>query len=344
MQTSNEQKRSWNPLVIVLALSGVFGLIFVLLASLYHGFPGASREGGSSSGGSALLGGGAVGVVEISGVIIDSKKTLAKLDRLAENDRVKAIVIRLNSPGGAVAPSQEIYQAIKNSKKPVVASMGSVAASGAYYIACGAQKIFANAGTLTGSIGVIMEFANLQKLYDWAKIQRYAIKTGKFKNIGAEYREMTPEEKGLLQDLVDDVLSQFRGVVSDGRGLSADQVRKVADGRIFSGAQAQALKLVDELGSIQDAIQEAGKLGQIKGKPAVVYMDKKKASIMDFLFEDASSSEGGSSSRGLGRSLGLKSLDRFFGILGHVVGPGLGVEDGADSALGLAPGIYWLWR
>ena len=345
MLNPDEKKRSWNPLTLVLALSGVFGLIFLLMAGLFR-FYSDSSPISQASGSSTLLGAGAVGVVEVSGVILDSKKVLAKLDRLAENDRVKAVVVRLNSPGGAVAPSQEIYQAIKDFKKPVVASMGSVAASGAYYIACGAKKVYANPGTLTGSIGVIMEFANLQKLYDWAKIQRYAVKTGKFKNIGAEYREMTPEEKTLLQSLVDDVLSQFTTAVSEGRSLTTEQVKEVADGRIFSGAQAKALHLVDELGTIQDAITEAGRLGQIKGKPAVIYTDKKKISILDFLMDDATHQENGSSgsSRLVGGWVGLKNLDHFFGLLNRAVDPSASMESESSQPVGLAPGLYWLWR
>src|SRR4029077_13140783 len=143
---------------------------------------------------------------------------------------VKAIVLRLNSPGGAVAPSQEIYQAVKNYKKPIVASMSSVAASGAYYVACGAKKVYANPGTITGSIGVIMEFANLEKLYEWAKIKRFSIKTGRFKDVGAEYREMTADERALLQNMVDDVLSQFTLAVSEGRNIPLETVKEIADG------------------------------------------------------------------------------------------------------------------
>ena len=169
---------------------------------------------------------------EINSVIMDSK-TLAQLKKFDEDKGVKAVVLRLNSPGGSVAPSQEIYEAVKDFKKPVVASMASVAASGVYYIAVGAPIIYANPGTITGSIGVIMEFANLEKLYEWAKIKRYVIKTGKFKDAGGEHREMTPEDRALLQGMIDDVLVQFKTAVAAGRKLSLEDVTKVADGRIF---------------------------------------------------------------------------------------------------------------
>lgn len=238
---------------------------------------------------SAPLEGDFVGLVDVEGVIFDSRKILKRLEELEEENQVKAIVLRLNSPGGAVAPSQEIYEAIKHCSKPVVASMASVAASGAFYIAMGAQKVFANPGTLTGSIGVIMEFANLQKLYEWAKIKRYSVKTGKFKDAGSEYREMTFEEKQLFQMMADDILEQFQAVVVEGRKLSKDQVSKIADGRVFSGRQALAQGLIDELGTFQDAVAWAGRLGKISGKPRVLEMKKKKA-LLQYLLDEGEDS------------------------------------------------------
>ena len=160
----------------------------------------------------------------------------------------------------------------------------------------GPKKIYANPGTITGSIGVIMEFANLSKLYDWAKIQRYSIKTGQFKDIGAEYREMAPDERALLQNMVDDVLVQFKTAVSTGRKLSMEDVTAIADGRIFSGSQAKKAHLVDELGTLDDAINEAGKMAGIKGKPNVVYPSNKKKRLLDFFMNqnDDDDSESGS--------------------------------------------------
>ncbi len=325
-----QEKRGWNPLTLVLILSAVFFLIFLVVSgALLVSKPSSGPRGPVSSG---LFGGGAVAVVELNGVILDSKKILQTLEHFEEDSDIKAVVLRLNSPGGAVAPSQEIYEAVKHYPKPVVASMASVAASGAYYIACGTKKIFANPGTLTGSIGVIMEFANLEKLYDWAKIKRYAIKTGKFKDAGAEYREMSAEDKKLLQDLVDNVLTQFKRAVSEGRKLSLAQVTLVADGRVFTGAQAKSEKLVDELGTLQDAIAEAGRMAKIKGKPQVVYQQKPKRRILEWLLDEKYDEKyGDEQSQSAALSKGsLRSLLNEW--LGETIGPRF------------SPGLYSIWN
>lgn len=329
-------KRGWSPLAIVLSLSGGFFLIFLLVSGILFYAP-KGIGGKSSAGGSgALFGADSVAVLELNGVIMDSKKILKKLKALDEDSEVKAVVLRLNSPGGAVAPSQEIYQAVKNFSKPVVSSMGSVAASGAYYVACGTKKIFANPGTITGSIGVIMEFANLSKLYEWAKVQRYSIKTGKYKDAGAEYRELTPEERGLFQNMVDDVLSQFKEAVSSGRKMTLPEVTAIADGRIFSGNQAKKAKLVDELGSLQDAANEAAKLAGIKGKPHVIYPEKKRRSVLDLLLDQGQEDAESDSAEG---KLGS-------GLLGQIERLLIGKANSDLSLLSpavLSPGIYWLW-
>ena len=281
-----------------------------------------------------LLGKGAVGLVEMNGVIFDSKKTLARLEALEENSKIKAVVLRLNSPGGAVAPSQEIYEAVKAYKKPLVVSMGSVAASGAFYIACGAKKIFANPGTLTASIGVIMEFVNLAKLYEWAKVHRYALKTGKYKGTGAEYREMTSEERELLQVMIDDVLGQFKQAVMEGRKLSAAQVDRIADGRIMSGAQAKTAKLVDQLGTLQDAINEAGRLANIKGKPVVIRPSEGRHRWIERLLDDDYDEDARSEQQQLGM---IRQLARL------LFGSSAGALAARDSVTEFTPGIYWLW-
>jgi protease-4 len=325
-----------NPLFVVLGLSFLFFLIFLGMTSYL--FFNKNTSSKVTQSGPSLFTKGVVGILEVNGPIMDSKKVLARLERLEESPEVKAIVVRLNSPGGAVAPSQEIYEAIKKSSKPVVASMGNVAASGAYYIACGAKKVFANAGTITGSIGVIMEFANMRKLYEWAKVERFSIKTGKFKDSGAEYRDMAPEEKELLQGMVDNVLGQFKTAVSEGRKMSMSEVDLVADGRIFSGAQAKAAKLVDEIGTFDDAIKEAGLLGKIEGKPKVMYHDHKKKGreLLDFLMDDGSEEESRSPVSGLG--VVVKLL--------RALGQDSNLESAAQVVSPLLPlpaGIYWIW-
>lgn len=327
------QKRSLSPLAIVLILSAIFFSIFLVASGVL--FLQQSPKGGmrtSSSG--SFFSGGSVGVIELNGVIMDSKKTLRRLERFEEDDQIKAVVLRLNSPGGSVAPSQEIYEAVKNYKKPLVVSMGSVAASGAFYIACGAKKVFANPGTITGSIGVIMEFANLQKLYEWAKIQRYSLKTGKYKDAGADYREMSDDEKALLQGMINDVLHQFKQAVATGRKMSMEDVSAIADGRILSGNQAKAAGLVDELGTIRDAILEAAKQANLKGKPSVVYMEKSKRGLLDLLTDDNSSGENSSSDIRPASSLSVQKIISWIEQMTR--------EPGANTQV--SPGVYWLWK
>lgn len=318
-----------NPLFLILGASFGFFLLFLIASGALY-FSKQSKVG-SGQGAATFFGRGAIGVIEINGVILDSKKILKTLERFSEDEEIKAVVVRVNSPGGAVAPSQEVFNALRKYNKPVVSSMSSVAASGGYYIACGTQKIFALPGSLTGSIGVIMEFANLEKLYEWAKIKRYSIKTGKFKDSGAEYREMTTEDRALLQAMVDDVLMQFKRAVSEGRKLSMTQVSQVADGRIFSGAQAKAAKLVDELGGLTEAIEAAAKMAGIKGKPEVVYPEKRsRFRLLDFLLSDSSPDDEAESSGsyGEGSSFIQKLLLTVF-------------ETPRNRSFG--PGLYLLW-
>ncbi len=327
---------------MVLTLSAGFFAIFLVISGIFFVMKGSNSKHAASS--PAIFGNGAVGVLELNGVITDSKKFIKKLKKFEEDDDIKAVVIRLDSPGGAVAPSQEIYQAVENYKKPILSSMGSVAASGAYYVASGTQKIYANPGTITGSIGVIMEFANLSKLYEWAKVERYSIKTGKFKDAGAEYREMTAEEKALLQGMVDDVLVQFKEAVSKGRKMTMAEVTAIADGRIFSGNQAKKAKLVDETGTLHDAIEAAGKIAGIKGEPEVVYPDKAKKSILDLIMDNTQSGDSDESSESQS-SIGSRGLAGLMsGMIGGVVRAVSGTSHGLPETMPMiSPGIYWLW-
>jgi protease-4 len=213
-----------------------------------------------------------VALVRVAGVIIDSTDVVEELKEYSKDASVKAIVLRVNSPGGGVAPSQEIYEEIVKikEKKKVVASMGSVAASGGYYIASPADKIVANAGTLTGSIGVIMEIPNVSGLMEKIGVNTQVVKSGKHKDIASVFKTLTPEEKKILQTVLDDVHDQFIEDVSDARGMQPEEIRKLADGRIFTGRMAKEAGLVDELGNLQDAIMLAGKLTGIEGEPEVI--------------------------------------------------------------------------
>lgn len=202
--------------------------------------------------------------LEINGVIIDGKKILKPLLKYRDEDFIKAVVVEVNSPGGVVGPSQEIYEELKrvreDSKKPIVVVSNGLMASGAYYSAVAADKIMVLPGTLVGSIGVIMQFTNLQKLYEWAKISRYSITTGKFKDSGAEYRAMRDDERQLFQDMMNDVWKQFIDAVATGRNLAPEVVKQYADGRVMTGQQAKDLGFVDVIGTVADAYDLAGQL------------------------------------------------------------------------------------
>lgn len=229
-----------------------------------------------------------IALIRIEGVILDSKDTIDELKRYRENPAIKAILLRIDSPGGAVVPSQEIYEEIKKAreggKKKVVSSMGTLAASGGYYIASASDKIVANPGTLTGSIGVIMELANVEGLMKKIGVESMVIKSGTHKDLASPFRKMRKEERQILQNVMDDVHEQFIQVVSEGRGMSISKVRSLADGRIFTGRQARQIGLVDELGDLQDAIRITASLVGIKGEPKLVET-KKRFSFID-LFRD----------------------------------------------------------
>ena len=227
-----------------------------------------------------------IAVVDIKGVITSSRHIVQQIDNFKEDEDVKAIILRINSPGGGVGPSQEIYREVLRAKekKKIIASMESVGASGGYYVACASDLIVANPGTITGSIGVVMEFSNVEDLLKKIGLRSYVIKSGKHKDIGSPLREMTPGERSILQGVIDSVHGQFVRAVAEGRNMEESKVRRIADGRIFSGEQAKELGLVDRLGSLQDAIEIAAEMVGIEGKPALIY-PKRKLSLYELLFK-----------------------------------------------------------
>lgn len=237
-----------------------------------------------------LPSGNRVAVVEIDGMIVDSKSTIEQLERYGKDSSVKAIVLRLNSPGGSAAASQEIHTAVKrlreDKKKVVVASFGVVGASGAYYIACAADRVYANPSSITGSIGVIAEWYNYGELLRWAKIRDVVFKSGKFKDAGNPTRDLTEEEKEYLQALSDDIYEQFVATVAEGRKMKVEEVRALADGRVFTGSQALKVHLVDRLGGLEEAIEGAAKLAGIKGEPHVIHPTRERRTLLDYLFGD----------------------------------------------------------
>ena len=218
--------------------------------------------------------GNTLAIVEVRGVISDATDTVEALDRLRQQDATVGVVLRIDSPGGAVAPSQEMYDAVwrVRARKPVVASLGNVAASGGYYVASAADVVVADPGTLTGSIGAIMEVHNVATLAEKLGVSQTVVKSGRFKDVGQPLRAMTDEERVLLQRMVDDVLGQFVDAVARGRGMEAGRVRALADGRLYSGAQARDAGLVDELGGLVDATRIAWTRAGQSGEPRVSHL------------------------------------------------------------------------
>jgi len=270
------RKSPWFTLIVLLF---VFGSLFVFLI-------GSSAISLFGQSGSHVAAKNSILHVELEGVIMDGKKFLKALNKYVDNDKIKAVVISVNSPGGVVGPSQELFEAIRrvreDLKKPVVVYSAGLMASGAYYAAVAANKIVVQPGVMMGSIGVIMEFLNLEKLYDWAKVRRYTITTGKYKDSGAEYRAMRDDEKALFQELVNDVWLQFKTAVAKGRNLKLEYVNQYADGRVFTGAQGVKLGFADELGTLDDAFDLAADLANIDDYE-IYDPPKHKNSFMDLL-------------------------------------------------------------
>ena len=289
-----------NPVLIVLATAVVLGAIFFTMVFLASLMSGNTRTAANLH----VVGSDKVALVKLEGLMVTSERLVEELTDYAEDSSVKAIVLRIDSPGGGVVVSQEIYNAVKNARKEgkkVIASLGTVAASGGYYVAAAADTIVANPGTLTGSIGVKMEFANVEKLLEKIGVKGMVVKAGEYKDMGSPFRDMSPQEKKLLQDVIDDVHTQFIKAVAEGRNMPETDVRAIADGRIFTGRQALDLKLVDQLGDLADSIKVAGRLAGIKGKPTVVEK-RKKTPFFDYLKEESAAWIADVVTRGIGRS------------------------------------------
>lgn len=235
---------------------------------------------------------GNIGIVEINGIILSSKKIIQNIKTFRDDDSIKAIILRIDSPGGGIGPSQEIYREVMKTKmdKKIITSMGSVAASGGYYIASATNKIIANAGTLTGSIGVIMEYANIEEIAKKIGISPVVIKSGKFKGIGSPLRELKDSERKILQDLVNELHLQFVNDAAKARGIDVETMLTLADGRVYSGQKALDLNLIDRIGNLDDAVQWVGELAGIKEKLKPVYPKEDKITFIkrlaDTLFKD----------------------------------------------------------
>jgi protease-4 len=230
-----------------------------------------------------------VGIIEISGVITDAKNTIYNLKRFREDNSIKAIVIRIDSPGGAVGPSQEIYREIRKTSgsKKIIASMGTIAASGGYYVAAGTDGIVANPGTITGSIGVVMGFTNYQELLRKIGLVPVVVKSGEYKDLGSPVREMKAKEKKILQDFAQKIHRQFVMDIVEGRNMDKADVESLADGRIFTGEESKELGLIDRIGNFEDAVEWAGRMGGIKGKISTVYAREKKLSFLKYITDSS---------------------------------------------------------
>jgi protease-4 len=274
-----------NALKIILIVVGVFvGVCFLVVGIGLFSIAGAIGSSDKNDE-TASVSGARVAIVEVKDVITSSEETVRQLKKYQKNNNVKAIVLRVDSPGGSVAPSQEIYEAVKiinDSSKPVVVSMGNLAASGGYYISIGAAKIFANPGTLTGSIGVIFQYPNYMGLMDKVGVNMTTHKSGDLKDAGSPYRKSSADDQKYFQELIDDAYDQFVSAVAYERNMSMSELKKLADGRVFTGLQAYEYGLVDTLGGYEDAIMYAAMLGGIKGEPKIV-KEKKKQTVLEII-------------------------------------------------------------
>ena len=268
----------------VVVLGIVFGGVFLALFGFLLLAWGA-MQGDRKSYAASPFGDGQIGVVEVKGPIMESDEPVEQLHEFLEDERIKVVIVRVDSPGGAVAPSQEIHAEVRRlaEKKKVVVSMGNLAASGGYYLAAPATRIVANPGTITGSIGVITQLPNFTEIADKIGFRMNTIKSGPAKDIGNPFRAFTEEDRLVFQTMIDSVYLQFVRAVAEGRKLPEEEVKKIADGRVLTGEQAKELGLVDELGNFQDAVRIAAELGGIEGEPHLVYPPEKDMSLRELL-------------------------------------------------------------
>jgi protease-4 len=268
--------------IIIIAVLGFFFFVAIILVAA-----GAL----SGEGGWAGLGGDRIAVIHVEGAIFDSRTVVEQMKMYADDERVRAILLRIDSPGGGVAASQEIHDQVRwlreEKKKKVTVSMGSVAASGGYYIACASDLIVANPGTVTGSIGVIAEWVNFADLLKWAQVRPEVIKSGEMKDAGSPTRELSPKEREYIQGIINQMYQQFVNAVAAGRGekgLSRERILQLADGRVYTGEEALKEKLIDELGGYEAALRRTAELAGIRGEPQIVTPPRpRRGSILDLL-------------------------------------------------------------
>jgi len=281
-----ENGRSRTLLWIVIGGGAFFLFVLAVFTLVYLTLHTGSEESGLGGFGDKI------GVVDLEGVILDPKTVVQQLKKFGDDDSIKAIIIHVNSPGGGVAASEEIYREVKRlrdqKKKRIVASIETVGASGAYYVSSATNKIYADSGSIVGSIGVIAEWVNYGDLMRWAKLKPEILKVGEFKDTGDPTREMTPAERAYMQSLIDNMYGQFVQAVADGRHTKAEDIKSIADGRVWTGQEALSMHLIDQVADFQAAVEDTAKSVGIKGEPTLVHPERSRETLFDLLFGDLS--------------------------------------------------------
>jgi len=280
------ERRSRTLLWILIGGGAFFLFVLAVFSLVYLALHAGSNE--------ATFGGfgDRIGVVDLDGVILSPQPVVGQLKKFADDSSIKAIILHVNSPGGGVAASEEIYREVKRvreeKKKQVVVSIETVGASGAYYIASASNKIYADQGSIVGSIGVIAEWVNYGDLLKWAKLKSIVFKTGEFKDTGNPTRELTPAEQAYMQSLIDNMFGQFVHAVADGRGMKFDDVKAIANGKVWTGEQALSMKLIDNVGDFEAAVRDTAKSVGISGEPTLVHPEKDRRTLLDLMLGDVS--------------------------------------------------------
>ena len=280
----NTRSRTWLWIIIgggafFLFVLAVFTLVYL---TLHAGGQEASFTGFGDK----------IGVVDLEGVILDPRTVVQQLKKFGDDDSIKAIILHVNSPGGGAAASEEIYREVRRIRddkhKRIVSSIGTVGASGAYYVSAGTNKIYADNGSIVGSIGVISQWTNYGDLLHWAKLKQETLKVGEFKDTGDPTREMTPAERAYMQSLIDDMYGQFVQAVADGRHAKPADIKAIATGRVWTGQEALSLHLIDQIGDFQAVVEDTAKAVGISGEPTLVHPEKNRQTLWDVLFGDVS--------------------------------------------------------
>lgn len=281
-------ERRSRTLLWVLIGGGAFFLFVLAVFSLVYL---TLHAGGGESAGFGGFG-DRIGVVDLTGVILSPQPVVSQLKKFGDDSSIKAIILHVNSPGGGVAASEEIYREVKRIRKEknkkIVVSIETVGASGAYYVAAASDKIYADSGSIVGSIGVIAQWVNYGDLLKWAKLKDVVIKTGEFKDTGNPARDLTPTEQAYMQSLIDDMFGQFIKAVADGRGLKYEDVKSIANGKVWTGQQAADMKLIDSVGDFETVVSETAKSVGIHGEPTLVHPEQNRKTLMDLLTGDVS--------------------------------------------------------